>query len=191
MLHPFMPFITEEIYHQLKQRKEGDDLTIRQQLPISKWQLAVLEQANLLKEVITALRDTRNKQQLKPKEEIKLFIQSGKEANYNNILPILSKQVNAATVVFVKEPVANAISVVIGKDKFYLQTDQVIDTGSQKDQLQKDLDYLKGFLISVEKKLGNEKFVQNAKPEVIETERKKKADAEEKIKVIEESLAAL
>jgi len=191
LLHPFMPFITEEIYHQLKERKEGDDLTIRQQLPINNWQLTVLEQANLLKEVITGLRDTRNKQQLKPKEEIKLFIQSGNEANYNNILPILSKQVNAGNIVFVKEPVANAISVVIGKDKFYLQSDQVIDTDSQKDQLQKDLTYLKGFLISVEKKLGNEKFVQNAKPEVIEIERRKKADAEEKIKVIEESLSLL
>ncbi len=191
LLHPFMPFITEEIYHQLKERKEGDDLTIRQQLPINNWQLTVLEQANLLKEVITGLRDTRNKQQLKPKEEIKLFIQSGNEANYNNILPMLSKQVNAGNIVFVKEPVANAISVVIGKDKFYLQSDQVIDTDSQKDQLQKDLTYLKGFLISVEKKLGNEKFVQNAKPEVIEIERKKKADAEEKIKVIEESLSLL
>ncbi len=191
LLHPFMPFITEEIYHQFNDRKEGDDLTIRQQLPISSCQILVLEQANLLKEVITGLRDTRNKQQIKPKEEIKLFIQSGNEANYNNILPILSKQINAGNIEFVKEPVANAISVVIGKDKFYLQTDQVIDTGSQKDQLQKDLAYLKGFLVSVEKKLGNEKFVQNAKPDVIEIERKKKADAEEKIKVLEESLAAL
>jgi valyl-tRNA synthetase len=67
----------------------------------------------------------------------------------------------------------------------------VLDTSAQKQQLQKDLDYLKGFLVSVEKKLGNEKFVQNAKAEVLESERKKKADAEEKIKVIEESLATL
>ena len=66
-----------------------------------------------------------------------------------------------------------------------------MDTTSQKQQLQKDLDYLKGFLVSVEKKLGNERFVQNAKPEVIEVEKKKKADAEAKIKVIEESLASL
>jgi valyl-tRNA synthetase len=67
----------------------------------------------------------------------------------------------------------------------------VLDTTAQKEQLEKDLEYLKGFLQSVEKKLGNERFVQNARPEVIETERKKKADAEEKIKVIEESLRAM
>ena len=77
------------------------------------------------------------------------------------------------------------------KDKFFIETTTLLDTASQKQQLQKDLDYLKGFLVSVEKKLGNERFVQNAKPEVIEIERKKKADAEEKIKVIENSLAAL
>ena len=191
LLHPFMPFITEEIYHQLRERKEGDDLTVRQQLPAGTWIIAVLNQASLLKDVITGLRDTRNKQQIKPKEQIKLFIQSENEDNYNNFLWVLTKQVNAEPIEFVKEPVANAISVVIGKDKLFLQSDQEIDTGSQKDQLQKDLAYLKGFLISVEKKLGNEKFVQNAKPEVIEIERKKKADAEEKIKVIEESLSLL
>ena len=77
------------------------------------------------------------------------------------------------------------------KIKFFIETTTVLDTASQKEQLQKDLDYLKGFLISVEKKLSNERFVQNAKAEVIDIERKKKADAEEKIKVIEESLATL
>ena len=80
---------------------------------------------------------------------------------------------------------------VVQKDKFFLETTSVLDTGAQKQQLQKDLDYLKGFLVSVDKKLSNERFVQNAKPEVIETERKKKADAEEKIKLIEESLAEI
>ena len=75
--------------------------------------------------------------------------------------------------------------------KFHIQTDKKIDTTAQKDQLKKDLEYQKGFLISVEKKLSNERFVQNAKPEVIEIERKKKADAEAKIKAIEESLQSL
>jgi valyl-tRNA synthetase len=81
--------------------------------------------------------------------------------------------------------------VVVQKDKFFIETTTPPDTASQKEQLQKDLEYLKGFLISVEKKLGNERFVQNAKPEVIESERKKKADAETKIRIIEESLAGL
>ena len=101
------------------------------------------------------------------------------------------KQVNALSVSYASTAVANSITVVVQKDKFFIETTTVLDTTSQKEQLQKDLDYLKGFLISVEKKLGNERFVQNAKQEVLESERKKKADAEEKINVIEESLASL
>jgi len=131
------------------------------------------------------------KAQLKPKETIKLHIQSENPDVYEPILSILAKQVNAASTSFTSDPVAGCITLVVQKDKFYLETTTVMDSGAQKIQLQKDLDYLKGFLVSVDKKLSNERFVQNAKPEVIEIERKKKADAEEKIKVIEESLASL
>jgi valyl-tRNA synthetase len=101
------------------------------------------------------------------------------------------KQVNAEAISYTNENISNTITVVVQKDKFFIETTALLDTASQKEQLQKDLDYLKGFLVSVEKKLGNERFVQNAKPAVIEIERRKKADAEEKIKVIEESLSAL
>ena len=80
---------------------------------------------------------------------------------------------------------------VVGNEKVYIKSDTAIDTGVQKEKLAKDLEYLKGFLIAVEKKLGNDKFVQNAKSEVIELERKKKLDAETKIKVIEQTLADL
>ena len=83
------------------------------------------------------------------------------------------------------------IAVVIGKEKFYIAAQQPVDTGLQKEELLKELTYLKGFLESVNKKLSNERFVQNAKPEVVQLEQKKKADAEQKIKVIEESLANL
>mgnify|MGYP003546772422 FL=1 len=101
------------------------------------------------------------------------------------------KQVNAESISYTSDNIPNSITVVVQKDKIFIETTAVLDTSSQKQQLQKDLDYLKGFLISVDKKLSNEKFVQNAKPEVIEIERKKKADAEEKIKVIEGSLTSL
>ena len=145
----------------------------------------------MLKEVISSIRDARNKNQLKPKDTIKLHIQTEDNSTYKSIESILLKQVNAESISYITASVANSITVVVQKDKFFIETTTVLDTASQKEQLQKDLDYLKGFLISVEKKLSNERFVQNAKPEVIEIERKKKADAEEKIKVIEESLAAL
>ena len=189
LLHPFMPFITEEIYHELGEKK--DDLTVKQYPLITEPNEAILKKAVILKEVITAIRDARNKAQLKPKETIKLHVLAGDKKVYQPIESILAKQVNAGSVSYTDIPVSNCINVVIQKDKFFLETTTVLDTSSQKEQLQKDLAYQKGFLISVEKKLSNERFVQNAKPEVVEIERKKKADAEAKIKAIEESLAML
>jgi valyl-tRNA synthetase len=191
MLHPFTPFITEEIYHELRVRKEGDDITIKQSTASTKPNLEILQLASLLKEVITALRDVRVKNQLKPKDSIKLSIETNQQKAYQTIESILAKQVNAESISYGSSSVAASISFVVQKDKFYIETEKEIDTTSQKEQLLKDLDYLKGFLTSVEKKLGNERFVQNAKQEVIEIERKKKADAEAKIKAIEESLQAL
>jgi len=188
LLHPFMPFITEEIYHQLKERKDGDDLTIRMMSEIRSQESEVLKNGSLLKEVITAIRDARNRNQLKPKDSIKLHILTNNDNNYKSIKNILAKQVNAESVVYTDASVSNAITIVVQKDKFFIETIGTFDNTSQKEQLQKDLDYLKGFLLSVDKKLSNERFVQNAKPEVIEIERKKKADAEAKIKAIEESL---
>ena len=189
LLHPFMPFITEEVYHQLKEQQS--DLTISQYKPFAETDKSVLANGTLLKEVISSVRDARNKNQLKPKDPVKLHIQSEDESVYRQIESIIAKQVNAEAVLFTGSTVPNTITVVVQKDKFFIETTTVMDTTAQKEQLQKDLDYLKGFLISVEKKLSNERFVQNAKPEVIEIERKKKADAEAKIKVIEESLAGL
>lgn len=189
LLHPFMPFITEEMYHQLKQQK--DDITIKQYPAIAQSNTAVLKKGIVLKEVITAIRDARNKSQLKPKETIKLHILATDKTVYQPIESILAKQVNAESIAYTDKPVSNCINVVIQKDKFFIETTTVLDTASQKEQLQKDLEYHKGFLISVEKKLSNERFVQNAKPEVVEIERKKKADAEAKIKAIEESLSSL
>jgi valyl-tRNA synthetase len=141
--------------------------------------------------VITAIRDARNKAQLKPKETIRLHILTTEKTVYQSIEAILSKQVNAEAIAYTNEIVSNCITVVVQKDKFFIETSVELDAASQKEQLQKDLDYLKGFLVSVEKKLSNERFVQNAKPEVVDLEKKKKEDAEAKIKVIEESLAAL
>jgi len=189
LLHPFMPFVTEEIYHQLRDR--NDDLCVRQISPAEQTDASILAQGELLKQTITAIREARVKNNIKPKDAIKLHIQSADEKAFAVIQTILSKQVNAESIDFVKEPLANSIAIVVGTTRFFIETETVVDTATQKEQLLKDLDYQKGFLAAVEKKLGNERFVQNAKPEVVEVERKKKADAEQKIKALEESLAGL
>ncbi|WP_276134743.1 valine--tRNA ligase [Polluticoccus soli] len=192
LLHPYMPFITEEIFHSLRERKEGDDLIVKQ-LPTTKSvDKGILKDGALLQELITAVRDTRNKNQLKPKETIKLWIDTAQQDFYKKVEPILARQVNAEQIGFTAEPKQGSIAIVVQTDKLYIEADAAnVNTGAQKEQMQKELDYLKGFLGSIDKKLGNERFVQNAKPEVIEIERKKQADALAKIKAIEESLSLL
>lgn len=189
MLHPFMPFISEEIYHLLKE--QNDDLTVKQFAHIGIPEKGILKQADTLKEFITSVRDARNKNNIKPKDKIKLYIETSAQSNYSGILSILSKQLNAEEISFVNAAVAGTITVVVGNDKIYAGSENKGDSEAQRKGLLKDLDYLKGFLISVDNKLKNDRFVQNAKAEVIEIERKKKADTEAKIRTIEESLATL
>jgi len=189
LLHPFMPFVTEEIYHELKDQKE--DLAVKQFTAIQAVDNSVLKNGLLLKEVITAIRDAKVKAQLKPRDIIRLHILSADTGTYKNIGAILSKQVSAEEILYTNNIVSNSITVIVQKDKLFIESATKLDTGAQKEQLLKDLDYQKGFLASVEKKLSNERFVQNAKPEVVAAEQKKKADAEAKIKAIEESLASL
>lgn len=191
LVHPYMPFVTEEIYHLLRERQPADDLIAKQLADITPVNKDVLKQGSMLKELITAIRDARVKNQLKNKDSIKLWVDSANENYYTAIKGILCRQVNSEDVQFTKEAQQGSISVVVGTDKLYIETDAELDTSAQKEEMQKELDYLKGFLNSVNKKLGNERFVQNAKPEIVETERKKKQDAEAKIKTLEESLSLL
>ena len=189
LLHPFMPFITEEIYHLLKER--NDDLTIRQFEEAGTYNEKILQQGTRLKEIITAIRDAKNKHSIKPKETINLVIETNDKGSYEAIENILCKQANAESIQFTSQPAASAITIVSGKEKIYIVADIKVDVEAQKEKLLKDLDYLKGFLITIDKKLSNDRFVQNAKAEVIDLERKKKSDAEAKILAIEQSLSTL
>ncbi|MFT4155602.1 valine--tRNA ligase [Parafilimonas sp.] len=190
LLHPFMPFITEEIYHLLCGR--ADDICVKQ---IGNEEVVInnemLIAGVLLKNVITTIRDARNKNTIKPKESIELFIQTANKKTYTSLEEILKKQVHAASVSFTNENIAGTIIITNEKDTFYIKSGQQADTSVLKAELEKDLIYQKNFLQSVQKKLSNERFVQNAKPEIVELERKKQADAEARIKTLEESLKNL
>ena len=195
LLHPFIPFITEEIYHQLEERIEGDDICIALQNSVnetlSELQINILAQGKLLQDAITAVRDTRNKAQLKMKETIELYVQTANSSDYLIIGSILAKQVNATEFAITNETIPQTIPAVAGKEKFYIKTTTPMDTGNQKIELLKELEYHKGFLDAVDKKLSNERFIQNAKPEIVAAEHRKKTDALAKIKMIEESLTSL
>ncbi len=189
LLHPFMPFISEEIYQSLK--PQSIDLCVAQYSKIIDKDEAVLKQGELLKNVISALRDARNKNQVKPKETIQLFIQTENEKAFAPIENIIAKQINASSISYCNTAIANTIVVAVEKDKFYIEAEIKLDAATLKSDLLKDLAHQQSFLIAVQKKLSNERFVQNAKPEVIELEQKKQADAAARIKTIEESLAGL
>src|SRR5262249_1804750 len=128
LLHPFMPFITEEIYHLLAERT--DDICVKQFAAVEPADKTVLQEGELLKDVITGLRDARNKNQLNPKEVINLCIKTADNSLYPAIESILPKQVNADAITFEKDPVPNSIATVIGKDKFYITSEQPVDTAS-------------------------------------------------------------
>jgi valyl-tRNA synthetase len=151
----------------------------------------ILLDGSLLQELITAVRDMRVKNNLKPKDPIEIFVITEDKDFYNETASLLQRQTNATSVAFTEAPVSNSISLVVQKDKLYIVANVTVDTAAQKQQMQTELTYLQGFLVSVEKKLGNERFMQNAKPDVIASEQKKKEDALAKIKVLEESLSLL
>lgn len=191
MLHPYMPFITEEIYHLLQQRSKGDDITIRQFSEYSNSPKNLLAKGEILKQAITNIRDARIKQQLKPKDKIELFADADGYRFLEETSSILCKQINAERWEVIDKTSPEFITVLVNNYKFYIKTNKEVDAAAQKEQLLKDLDYYQGFLVTVQNKLNNEKFMRNAKPEVVAAEQKKKEDALSKINVLKESLATL
>ena len=152
---------------------------------------AILMAGEKLKTTITTLRDARNKINLKPKETISIYIETADVNSYEDFKAILIKQVNADSIAFNEKIEEPTVTLVIGNEKIYVKCAVEIDVDAQREKLLKDLNHYKGFLGSVMKKLSNDRFVQNAKPEIIELEKKKKQDAGEKIDLLENSLAAL
>lgn len=192
LLHPFMPFITEELWHELADRKENECI-INAAWPTP----AAISNANGLQEaeyaftVITEIRNARNSKGLSPKESLKLVVREGNERLIISFWPVVKKLANLNDISFSQEKVPGATSFVIKSAEFFIPLDGKVDVAKEKEAVQKDLDYQLGFLASVNKKLSNEKFVNGAPPQVLESERKKKADAEAKIKALEERLASL
>ena len=189
LLHPFMPFITQEIYH-LLQTEHEDIFSTNIDYNIS-FSHEKIQQGEWLKNLITQVRDIKVKQNLKPKDEVCLYLPNQYEAQLKSIELILQKQIFAQEIIYTNQAVSNGIAFLSGTFQCYLTTEKEIDHTQQKQQLLKDIEYYKGFLVTVDKKLNNENFIKNAKAEVIELELKKKNDAEQKLKILEESLNLL
>jgi valyl-tRNA synthetase len=193
ILHPFMPFITEELWHdELFGERNELDCCIVAQLPNNgETNAQLLAETESVKQVITQIRNIRNSKQISPKEILGLLLKSGSALNYKTYEPIIAKLANISELSIIDEKISGAISFMVHTDEFYIPLNESVDPVAERARLLKEKEYLDGFLKSVNAKLGNERFMNNAKPEIIEVELKKKNDAEAKLKLLEESLSAL
>jgi valyl-tRNA synthetase len=190
LLHPFMPFITEEIWQNLAERQEGESLCVAPWPKAGNFDQRLLSEATVAFEAVQNVRNLRNSKGMSPKEALSLIVRTERPLLYTAWEGVLRKLANLSDLQFGDKP-EGAISMVVGPDELSIPLAGSIDAAAEKESLLKELEYTRGFLQSVEKKLSNERFVSNAAPQVVEAERKKKADAEARIKALEESLAAL
>jgi len=193
VLHPFMPFITEELWHdEIFGDRSAMDCCIVAQLPsIGEMNTHLLTEIEVVKQAITEVRNVRNAKQISPKEKLPLSIKGNSGIDYNSYVPVLSKLGNLESIGFADSKIAGATGFIVGTDEFYIALEQNIDIEAETKRLNEELIYLHGFLKSIDAKLANERFMQNAKPEIVANELKKKADADTKIQIITESIAAL
>lgn len=191
VLHPFMPFITEEIWQNMMPRQEKASICVESWPQASAADQGLLTDASKAFEAVTQVRNLRNSKGISPKETLELQIKTQEKGVYQRFEGIIRKLANIGQLSFVDEKPANAVSFVNGGDELYVPIEGSIDVGKEREEVEKELAYSRGFLTSVNKKLSNERFVNSAPAQVVEAERKKKADAEAKVKALEESLAGL
>ncbi|QCR20951.1 valine--tRNA ligase [Pontibacter sp. SGAir0037] len=191
VLHPFMPFLTEEIWHELKERKDKEFLIVSAWPKKDKFDKAIIGKMESVLNIVGAIRNIRNSKNIPNNKALHLSIKVMSGADYEQFLPVIRKLANIEEVSLVQESLEGTISFVEAGDEFFIPMEGNIDVAAERERLQKELEYTRGFLTSVQKKLSNERFVSGAPEAVIANERKKQADAEAKIHAIEQSLASL
>ena len=191
ILHPFMPFITEDIWHLLKERNDGDDLIIAQQPAQKVVDNDILNQFLFTQDVINNIRKIRAEKNISMKEAIELIVVDKDGSVNKEFDAVIMKLCNVSSVNYVTETPQDAFGFLVKATEYFIPVTDNIDTEAEIKKLEEELAYAQGFLKSVEAKLSNEKFVNGAPAAVVDKERKKKSDAEAKIKVIEQQLATL
>ncbi|WP_286746927.1 valine--tRNA ligase [Roseivirga sp. UBA1976] len=192
ILHPFMPFISEEIWSELRERGEEQDIIVSAWPVMGGIDAQLTKNAETAFELISQIRNARSSKGISPKETLDLYIRAKEQEAYQRFAGVITKLGNIGELRFTEEKVDNFLSFVIKSDEFYLPLPEgSIDVEAEKAEITKELEYTRGFLNSVMKKLSNEKFVNGAPEQVVANEKKKQADAESKIKVLEEKLASL
>ncbi len=187
LLHPFMPFMTEELWQSMSERQISDALIITQQKSAESFNNKKLEDFDFAKELISGVRNYRQSKGISPRETAELFTNASQFENE----AVLKKLANISEIHYASKTDKPSFTFLVGATEVSIPLSENLDLGEEKAKTEEELKYLKGFLISVDKKLSNEKFVANAKPEIVEVERKKQKDAQDKIAILEEKLKTL
>ena len=190
LIHPFMPFVTEEIWQDLAPRAKGESIMYAPAPAVEQWDEALLARFELVKEAITGIRNVRKQKNIAQKQPLtlKVIVDENYPAAY---APVIVKMGNISAIETVAEKDPAAAAFIVKTTQYFVPLGDNIDREAETKRLTADLEYLEGFLASVMKKLSNERFVNSAPEKVVANERAKKADAEAKIAAIREQLAAL
>ena len=191
MLHPFMPFITEELWQNIYERKDGESIMsdkLELEAPTADEQ-ALTANIELLKQIIGGVRTIRNQKNISPREALKLQIVGANELEAYNC--VLTKMANLDEIAVVNEKDGTASAFMVGTTEYAVPLGDKIDVAAEIEKAEAQLKHLEGFLAGINKKLSNEKFVANAPEAVVALERKKKSDSEEKIAALKETIAEL
>jgi len=191
MLHPFMPFITEELWQALYERQPGESI-MRECLKLDAPTADdnhLADDIEQVKQIVSGVRMVRSQKNIAPKEKLKLLCVG--ENHYEAYNDVIAKMANLAAIEVVAEKSADASTFMVGTDEFAVPLGDLIDVAAEIEKQEAQLKHLEGFLAGVMKKLSNEKFVQNAPEAVVAMERKKQSDSEEKIAALKESIAEL
>jgi valyl-tRNA synthetase len=191
LLHPFMPFITEEIWQLLLERKDGESIMVTRIPEAKKFNKDLVSSFASVKETISAVRTIRKDRDIPNKEKLELFILSDKDNSVAGFLPVIKKLCNLSEIKFVSEKQDGAASFMVGTTGYFIPLGLKLDVKAELLKIKGEVEYYREFLVSVMKKLENERFVQNAPTTVLELERKKKSDAESRIKSLQERLLEL
>jgi len=187
LLHPFMPFQSEEIWQLISERSIDEALVIAQQKDADSFSEEVIKNFEITAELISGVRNYRQTKGISPREAVEVYTNASEFVNE----AVVRKLANISEIHFGQKTDKPSFTFLVGATEVSIPLSENLDLGEEKAKTEEELKYLKGFLISVEKKLSNEKFVANAKPEVVEGERKKQKDAQDKIAILEEKLKSL
>ena len=191
VIHPFMPFITEEIWHLLLVRKEGDSIMLARMPEAKKFNREMITVFEFVKETISAIRTVRKEKDILKKEKTRLLILSDKSDYNMEFLPVVKKLCNLSEIDFVSEKQEETLSFMVRTTEYFIPLSGKLNVESELAKIREDLDYNRGFLVNIMKKLENERFVKKAPANVLDLERRKKSDTESKIKSLEEALKSL